>query len=263
MTDLFPAVTPHYNARKPSMIVIHGTEVDHDTSLAILNGKTEREASAHYYIDDKGTVTQFLDESVRAWHAGKSHWSGFSDVNSLSIGIELLALSANGRFNGDETVYTDAQIDALAALCKEISTRYNIPANHVLGHQDIDSGRYATEAVEKTPGEKTLVVNPLQMRWDPGPRFPWQKLAGQGVGLWHGLEQPAQDVVIEDSRLIDAFAQMLTLYGYDTRPAPVGRTMYDAVSAFQTHFLPWNICGLVTEQSIRALDILLQKKFGS
>jgi len=264
MTEIFEAITPHYNARKPSMIIIHGTEVDDEKSRYILSGKALHEASAHYYIDDKGEVVQYLDETVRAWHAGKSHWAGFSDVNSLSVGIELLALSHNRRFDGEDTFYTEAQITALAELCQKISASFNIRPHHILGHQDIDSGRpyepVPTEQIEALAEEKPLA---MQKKYDPGPSFPWKKLADLGVGVWHGLEKPKQDTVIEDKYMIEAFAQMLTLYGYDTRPAPTGRDLKDVITAFQTHFLPWNICGLVTEQSVKALDILLQKKFGS
>lgn len=262
MTDIFPAVTPHHGARKPSMIIIHGTEVDDVKSRLILSGQTSHQGSAHYYIDDKGEVVQYLDETARAWHAGKSHWAGFSDVNSLSVGIELLALSNNRRFNEPDTFYTEPQIAALVTLCKQISEKFNIPAHHILGHQDIDSGRpyepVPTEMIEALAEEKPLA---MQKKYDPGPFFPWKTLADHGVGVWHGLEKPAQDTVIEDSRMIEAFAQMASLYGYDTRPAPTGRDLKDVIVAFQTHFLPWNICGLVTEQTIRALDILLDKKF--
>lgn len=261
MTEIFEAKNPHYNARKPMMIIVHGTEVDDKTSREILYGQTIREVSSHYYIDDKGEVVQFLDPSVRAWHAGKGHWAGFSDMNSLSVGIELLAISNNGQFNEKDTFYTDVQIEALATLCNELTLAYNITPNHVLGHQDIDSGRFY-ESPPEEGSEKSLVLKPMQKRLDPGPLFPWKKLADLGVGAWHGLEEISQDKIIEDVNHIEKFKSNLTLYGYDTRPAPVGRLFPDVVTAFQTHFLPWNICGQVTEQSVHALDILIQKKFG-
>jgi N-acetyl-anhydromuramyl-L-alanine amidase AmpD len=260
MTDIFDAKTPYHGPRKPMMIVIHGTEVGDADSRAILEGKI-REASSHYYIDDKGEIVQYLDETVRAWHAGKSRWSGFSDVNSLSVGIELLALSKNGMFNGDDTVYTDAQIEALSELCKAITDRWNIQAFHILGHQDIDTGRiYDPAPVSDTMAHMTNEKAFLTKKYDPGSKFPWKKLADLGVGAWHGLE-PAEDKIVTDENSIEKFKTNLTLYGYDTRPSPTGRIFSDVVTVFQTHFLPWNICGQVTNQSTQALEILLQKKF--
>jgi N-acetylmuramoyl-L-alanine amidase len=260
MTEIFKAKTPHHGPRKPMMIVIHGTEVGDADSRAIFEGKI-REASSHYYIDDKGEVVQYLDETARAWHAGKSRWSGFSDVNSFSVGIELMALSKNGMFNGDDTFYTDVQVNALAELGKAIMARWNIQACHVLGHQDIDTGRiYDPEPLSDTMAHMTNEKAFLTKKYDPGAKFPWKTLADLGVGLWHGVEQ-ATDKIVTDENRIEDFKTKLTLYGYDTRPSPTGRIFSDVVNAFQTHFLPWNICGQVTEQSVQTLDILLEKKF--
>ena len=232
---MFSPKTPHYNERKAaiSMLIIHGTEVDDAATRAILEGKAEREASAHYYIDDKGAVTQYLDESVRAWHAGLSYWEGVTDINSASIGIELLAISNDGSFSGPETFYTDAQIASLVVLAKEICARHNIAPHHVLAHEDIAPKR----------------------RLDPGKHFPWEKLAEQGVGLWHELAPVTHDPVLkDDAEIIEVLGQ----YGYDTRPEMDRAAL---LKAFQTHFLPWNICGQPTPQAFQAAKILVTKKF--
>lgn len=230
---MFPAATTYFNERKAAidMLLIHGTEVDDAKTRAILSGQTEHEASAHYYIDDKGQIIQYLDESVRAWHAGKGYWGGSEDTNSRSVGIELLAISHDGKFKGEETVYTDAQIDALIRLSKEITSRHKIPAAHVLGHTDTAPFR----------------------KFDPGMKFPWVKLAEQGVGLWHGLQPEKDDVLADMQQTIE----VLTTFGYDTRDA----SLYgDVLKAFQTHFLPWSICGKATRQTLEAAQILVGKK---
>ncbi len=233
---MFPAATKYFNERKSAidMLLIHGTEVDDAKTRAILSGQTAYEASAHYYIDDKGRITQYLDESARAWHAGKGYWAGSEDTNSRSVGIELLAISHDGKFKGEETVYTDAQIDALVQLSKEITSRHNIPAAHVLGHTDTAPFR----------------------KFDPGPKFPWVKLAEQGVGLWHGL-QPEKDEMLED---MQQAIEALTIFGYDTRDPALHS---DVIKAFQTHFLPWHICGKPTRQTLEAARILVEKKLKS
>jgi N-acetylmuramoyl-L-alanine amidase len=239
MTQIFKAKTPHYNTRTPVMLVLHGTGVDGKKTHDILSGKTDREVSCQYMIDKAGTVTQFLDGTVRAWHAGLSYWAGFTNINSMSIGIEIECAGDDDSFDWPESGYNDLQLKTVAKLAYEITETYKILPHNILGHQDIAPYR----------------------KKDPGPKFDWKMLADNGVGLWHGLEKPVQDVVIEDKQMIAAFMQMLTLYGYDPRPAPEGHNWKEVVTAFQTHFLPWNICGLVTQQSIQALDILLDKKF--
>lgn len=263
MTEFFTATTPHFNARKPFLIVIHGTECGDEQARHILGGHSTHEASAHYYIDDKGEVIQYLDETVRAWHAGKSHWAGLGDVNSLSVGIELLAISRSRKFDGSETFYTEPQIEALVGVCRRIIDTFKIAPHHILGHQDVDSGR----PFEPMPGDtlEEILLQPVsqQKKYDPGPFFPWEKLAAHGIGAWHGLTDNGPSPVVTDPARIAAFKTGLTMYGYDTRSAPTGREFADVVRAFQTHFLPWQISGEVTEQAIQALVILLQKKFAA
>jgi N-acetylmuramoyl-L-alanine amidase len=98
-------------------------------------------------IDGDGTIYQFVDEDKRAWHAGVSHWQGKDDINSLSIGIELVN---QGEF-ANYPAFEAAQIDQLAALCCAIQLRHNIMPEAVIGHDDIAPGR----------------------KKDPGPSFPW------------------------------------------------------------------------------------------
>lgn len=231
---MMPNLTRFYNERRdgatPSFLIVHGTAVDKGEAHKILSGQTVREVSCHYMIDQSGQVTQYLDESVRAWHAGISYWEGITDINSHSIGMELECLSHNEKFDEPEAFYTDAQMQTLITLAQQIIDRHNIPAHRVLAHQDVAPGRKA----------------------DPGPHFDWTQLAQNGVGLWHGLQPADNDPVIDDSV---AFIQKLDAYGYDT-----SKELPSVIRAFQTHFLPWNICGQVTEQSVQALDILLEKK---
>ena len=239
MSEVLIPKTHMFNTRRPSMLILHGTEVDAQQSHEILSGNTDREASAHYLIEEDGKIVQYLDEGVRAWHAGLSYWSGFSDINSASIGIELVCLSKDGSFNGAESKYTPAQMTSLIDLCREILARHKIPAYHVLAHQDIAPGR----------------------RFDPGIHFDWQNLAQHGIGVWHDLEPQADDFVITDQAEIQMFHLGLSLYGY-AQEAFDDQPFSEVIRAFQSHFLPWNVCGEVTVQSVAALGILLGKKHG-
>ena len=146
--------SPNFDARRPNLIVLHHTSNDSaDRALRTLTSP-ERKVSSHYLVDRDGTIIRLVDESARAWHAGKSWWGGITDVNSVSIGIEL-------DNNGNEP-FPDVQIDALLRLLTDIRTRYPIPAANVIAHADV------------APTRKD----------DPSAFFPWSRLATQGFGLW-------------------------------------------------------------------------------
>ncbi len=147
--------SPNFEVRrdgvKPTLVILHGTWTETvEESLGFLTSQTPPEGlgrvSAHYLIDRDGTLYSLVDESMRAWHAGVSHWQGIDDVNSASIGIEL-------QNNGKED-YTAAQIDALIPLLQGIQARHGIKTESILGHEQV------------APGRKD----------DPGPRFPWTLL---------------------------------------------------------------------------------------
>ena len=146
--------SPNFNERKPNFVLIHHTSSD--TVDAALRTLTDpfRSVSAHYLIGRDGRIIQLVDERARAWHAGESQWGGDTDLNSASLGIELVN-------NGDEP-FSDAQIAALLRLLDDIKARYRIPVANFLGHADV------------APRRKT----------DPSRYFPWKTLADHGFGLW-------------------------------------------------------------------------------
>ena len=235
------AKTPHWNRRNIPFIIIHGIGTTLERAESVLTGGTDYEVSAHYLITQSGKVRQYLDESARAWHAGQSYWAGITDINSVSIGIELETFPAIGDESEFEHVhYSTPQLEELTRLCKKICQDHKIKPGNVLAHQDIAPYR----------------------KFDPGPNFEWARLATQGVGLWHDLS-PHEDTVVHSENAFGEFKTKLALVGYDPRPDKDGKDFSWVIRAFQTHFLPWNICGEVTEQSMQALDILLDRKFQS
>lgn len=258
---MLPAHTPHFGERHPTMIVLHGTELDDAASRAVFEGKTQVQASCHYYINAKGELLHYVDEGKRAWHAGVSYWAGFTDINSMSIGIELEAISYSRKFDGDETAYTQPQMLSLVALIKDIRARHNIAPWNIVGHQDIA----CTRPFEPTPAadlDHMLATQDVsqQRKYDPGKSFDWRFLAENGIGLWHDLTPVANDPEITDSDIIEWFYQSLACYGYDMRQNGAEQGFEHVIRAFQTHFLPWNICGKVTEQSMIAINRLLGLK---
>jgi N-acetylmuramoyl-L-alanine amidase len=223
--------------RRPQMLVIHGTAVDWAETNKILRGETDYEASCHYAISQTGEVVQYMDDRARAWHAGVSYWGGFTDINSISVGIELECVCPDATFKYPENTYSKAQMDKLVPLAKKIIEIYKIHPWNVVAHQDIAPYR----------------------KMDPGVNFDWQGLAQQGIGLWHDLALQKNDPVVDNLVTVQDFRGLLGLYGYDVR-VQSDKSFSDVIRAFQTRFLPWNICGEVTEQSVAALMILLQKK---
>ena len=166
MPKIIQTPSPNYGPRKPPYesgpryIMLHYTDsqtIARARQLLTAAG-TENPVSAHYLIDEDGTVEQLVDETRRAWHAGAGVWQGVTDMNSASIGIEL----QNPGHSYGLRPFPPEQIAALVELCRAIMQRWKIPPENVIGHSD-----YA-------PGRKV----------DPGPFFPWRELAAQGIGIW-------------------------------------------------------------------------------
>jgi len=209
--------SPNFDQRRPNFVILHQTTNDNAaTALATLTDP-QRKVSAHYLIGRDGAVMQLVDEAARAWHAGESWWGGNTDLNSASIGIEL-------DNTGDEA-FAEAQIVALLALLDELRTRYRIPAANFLAHGDI------------APVRKV----------DPGRLFPWQRLAGQGFGLWCDTPPPAAP---------SGFDPMLGLQalGYDIAVPAAAR------QAFRRHFTAGDDHTELTPGEQALLYCLLQKK---
>src|SRR5215510_11405009 len=118
----------------------------------------EAKVSAHYTVDEDGTIYAHVPEGQRAWHAGASWWAGERNVNGRSIGIEIV----NPGHEFGYRSFPDAQIDAVIRLSLEILSRHAIPPERVIGHSDVAPAR----------------------KQDPGELFPWKTLATAGVGLW-------------------------------------------------------------------------------
>src|SRR5712672_3025335 len=224
------------NGRQPDMIVLHYTGMpDVEGAIAQLC-TTGTEVSAHYIVLEDGRIVQSVPESKRAWHAGASLWAGEDDINSCSIGIEIIN-------RGHDWGYPDfplRQIAAVIALCRGIMLRRNVLPQRVLGHSDVAPAR----------------------KKDPGEKFPWHSLANSGVGHW---VHPAPIVRGETLKLgtvsndVRDLQQALARYGY---PVPTSGH-YDAatmgvVTAFQRHFRPARVDGIADHSTLITLQALLE-----
>ncbi len=205
------------------MLILHYTGME--SALAALARMCDKAAavSAHYMIDEDGTITRLVAEEMRAWHAGISSWAGAADLNDRSIGIELVN-------PGHEFGYRDfpeSQMAALTALAVDIVARHAIPAPRVLGHSDI------------APDRKT----------DPGERFDWPRLARNGIGVWPDPVAPAGAVPdAAETR------ELLGRYGYCVGDGAAG--LAETVTAFQRHFRPDRVDGVMDAETFARLEIL-------
>jgi len=153
----------NYSARRPQYIVIHYTaHQDVGRSLATLTdaSRGERRVSAHYLIGKDGSRYQLVSDLHSAWHAGAGRWGTITHLNQVSIGIEL--------DNDGYSPFPDALIESLLVLLDDLCTRWQIPRHHILGHEDFAPAR----------------------KRDPGPLFPWKRLAEAGFGLWPAADTP-------------------------------------------------------------------------
>src|SRR6476646_5276693 len=237
VSDIIPS--PNHGdrnkGRQPDMILLHYTGMpDVEGALARLC-TAGTEVSSHYVVLEDGRIVQSVPEAKRAWHAGVASWAGEEDINSCSIGIEIIN-------RGHDWGYPDfplRQIAAVIALCRGIMLRHQLPAHRVLAHSDVAPSR----------------------KKDPGEKFPWHSLANSGVGHW---VQPAPIVRGETLKLgsiSDDVANMQTAfarygYGIPTHGKFDGATL-EVVAAFQRHFRPARVDGIADRSTISTLHALL------
>jgi N-acetylmuramoyl-L-alanine amidase len=181
--------TVNFNLRKPNYVIIHYTAQDSLPQTLRTFTLVKPQVSAHYVIGKDGRVIHMLNDYLRAWHAGISKWGSISDMNSLSIGIEL-------DNNGNEP-FASAQMKSLLLLLTQLKRTYNIPVANFIGHADI------------APPRKP----------DPGKYFPWMLLAQKGFGYW-------PDTVLVPAPPEFDSTTALRLIGYDTSNLPAAITAF-------------------------------------
>ncbi|OGT69682.1 MAG: hypothetical protein A3J38_07590 [Gammaproteobacteria bacterium RIFCSPHIGHO2_12_FULL_45_9] len=158
--DKIITLSPNWDERtRPiDMVLLHYTDMKSaQKAMDCLKNPLSR-VSCHYVIDEEGQVYRLVQEEKRAWHAGESFWQGQTDLNSSSIGIELV----NPGHSCGYTPFPDSQIEALIVLLSEIQSRWKISPSRILGHSDVAPRR----------------------KQDPGHLFPWKYLHQKGFGLW-------------------------------------------------------------------------------
>lgn len=226
--QVIDAPSPNFDDRSLpiTMIVLHYTGMQTgEAAIARLRDPAAK-VSSHYVVAEDGTVLRLVDEEKRAWHAGRSHWRGVKDINSASVGIEIV----NPGHEWGYRPFPDEQVAAVIRLVHEIKDRYEITRGNIVGHSDIAPAR----------------------KQDPGELFPWGKLAR----LRLALPRPTKNLM--DPRWTDGgFLLALERFGYDVEDGAA------AVTAFQRRFRPEMVDGIIdAECRMLLLALLLPKPQG-
>lgn len=227
--------SPNFDSREGhvvDMLVLHytGMKTAEEAKARLVN--RDAKVSAHYLVDEDGTIYNLVAEDRRAWHSGLSEWRGATNINQRSIGIEIV----NPGHEFGYRPFPAAQMKSVAVLCRNILANHKaITPRNVLGHSDVAPVR----------------------KEDPGELFDWKTLAKLGIGLWpnespvvshQSLEKMAGDRRLETGDCEAA----LRSYGYSTADLP------KAITAFQRHFRPKSLTGQWDDECAALLAALLK-----
>jgi N-acetyl-anhydromuramyl-L-alanine amidase AmpD len=252
----------NYNSRV-SIIVIHHTTANFEDSYRILTKPSSNPVSSHYLIPEPDDQTygkssvqtyQLVPESLRAWHAGRSYWSGKTGLNDQSIGIELVNRTWCHASDSGANPYTDkidrlcfypdfadSQLALLVELLGGLLERYpEIKPTNIIGHSDIAPNR----------------------KIDPGPRFPWQRLSRLGYGAWFDDETVVRywERFREQPLPLLNVQKALGAYGYKIEPTGEDdEQTRNVLRAFQMHFRPSEVTSIATPDSTAILFALIEK----
>jgi N-acetylmuramoyl-L-alanine amidase len=221
---------------RPDMIVLHYTGMASAAdALERLCSLDVPQVSSHYLVYEDGRILQLVPEARRAQHAGISSWEGETDINSRSVGIEIV----NPGHDLGYPDFPDRQIAVVIALCRDILARRPMRADRVVAHSDVAPSR----------------------KQDPGEKFPWARLHAAGIGHWVEPAPLGNDHILAmggEGPKVAEMQDLLARYGYGV--AASGRfdqAMHDVVVAFQRHFRPARVDGMVDGSTIETLRRLL------
>lgn len=237
--------SPNFDDRtlEVSLLILHYTGMENGEVALSRMTDSHAKVSAHYMVETDGRIFQLVQEDRRAWHAGVSEWAGETNINSNSIGIEIV----NGGHNvpnsdGSLPDFPDVQINAVIALSKDIMKRHAMSALNVLGHSDIAPAR----------------------KIDPGEHFPWAGLAAAGIGFWPKNITDDTRILFERGdrdRGVSAVQSGLAHIGYSARVSGVmDEDTVNIIEAVQRRYRPTRIDGVVDLQTMDIVKALVEAK---
>ena len=233
--NIIPNFSPNFSIKQRKtkdikFIIFHYTGMQSEIESIKRLKDPRAKVSCHYFISRKGEITQMVEEKKIAWHAGRSRWKKFNNLNNKSIGIELV--NKGHRFGYQK--FTKKQIKSLIFLCKKLKKRYKIKSENFLGHSDI------------APLRKT----------DPGEKFPWKVLSKKGLGKWY--RSRSLKFKIGKKNLRKAFFNNLKKIGYgyfSINKKNVGDTKI--IKSFQQRYLPKRITGKINQKTYEISHFLV------
>jgi N-acetyl-anhydromuramyl-L-alanine amidase AmpD len=251
------------------IVVIHHTTADFQESFDILTKDSDRPVSSHYLVPEPGDPSyanknlklySLVREEKRAWHAGSSYWAGKTSLNDMSIGIELV--NQTYCHKSEEIIppeaidqeparicfypdFAEPQLEMLLDLLNGILQRHTeVKPTDIIGHSDIAP----------------------QRKIDPGPRFPWQRLYRLGYGAWYDDDTVVKywEQFRKELPPVLTLQTALNTYGYGLElSGEHDKQSQNVVRAFQMHFLPWQVTGEFTDETVAVLYALLEKYYVS
>ena len=233
--------SPNFNKKKRSknsikIIVIHYTGMQ--SGLESLNWlcNPNSNVSSHFLISQNGRTYRLINDNLIAWHAGKSCWGSFKNLNKNSIGIELV----NKGHAFGYTNFKKKQILSLITICKMLIRKYKIKKNNIVAHSDIA---------------------PLRKK-DPGEKFPWKELAKKNIGIWHNYRsnflKKFRKIKISKKQDKIKFIRNLNKIGYCV-PAKKKSFLIKITKAFQRRYRKQLINGLIDKECLIIAENLSKK----
>ena len=230
------SLSPNFSNKSRSksnikFVIIHYTGMQSEIESLKRLKNVKSKVSCHYLINRKGNITKLVDDNKIAWHAGKSKWKKFNNLNNKSLGIELVN---KGHQYGYEK-FTIPQIRSLTKLCIKFKKIYKIKSQHFLGHSDIA---------------------PIRKK-DPGEKFPWKKLSKFGIGNWYKkINLNYEEIKDEKKRSI--FFKNLNKIGYRYFSLERENKKIDSlvIKSFQRRYLPGNLTGKIDKKTFKICHFL-------
>ena len=234
--------SPNFSKKKRpftsiKLIVIHytGMQSERESIKRLCNPKTE--VSSHFVITQYGKIYRLVRDNQIAWHAGKSCWERYKNLNKNSIGIELV----NKGHQFGYTKFKKKQLSSLIKICRILTKKYKIKKKNIVGHSDI---------------------SPLRKK-DPGEKFPWKKLAKKQLGVWHDLKsetlQKMRKIKI-NKKDRKVFFSNLRKIGYFVKPSLKIKELNKITKAFQRHFRA-ELANGISDLECLKISINLSKKY--
>ena len=233
-------LSPNFSKKSRSIksikiIVIHytGMQSGRESLNRLCNPKFQ--VSSHFFINEKGKVYRLVDDNKIAWHAGKSCWGKYRNLNKNSIGIELV----NKWHQFGYTNFKKKQILSLIKICRSLKKKYKIKNKNIVGHSDIAPTR----------------------KKDPGEKFPWEILANEKIGIWHNYDnkflKKSRRIKIKEEKDKNEFIRILNKIGYCVN-FKKNSLLIKIIKAFQRHYRKELINGLLDKECLTIAKNLLK-----